>query len=391
MPIALQWREMKTFSYDKSYGRLHVVQDGGHIFVSSSLLPSASASDVEQLFSDSARAMNDAGAVPVHERLFGSVTAASAAVAARARAFGAAGISVDMPFTWVEGKPQSGAGFAGCLLHGIVPDGDLFAPVLVSDNDAVVGRRWRSKRAEYMMLQGVGSTGNAMVSPSDQAAEIFKRADCILRQEGFSFRDVVRTWFYLKDILDWYDAFNRVRSHAYTRFGIMPSPGSHLLLPASTGIEGVGIRGAAAMTDIFLVRPVQGEAPERLLNPSQKEAFQYGSAFSRAVRITEGEVSLIEISGTAAIDETGASLYPDDAEAQVSCTLDKIEALLGGVHATLRDIVSATVFVKHAKVADAFNAAKQRRGLDHFPAVIVRADVCRADLLFEIDAEALVR
>jgi enamine deaminase RidA (YjgF/YER057c/UK114 family) len=96
---------------------------------------------------------------------------------------------------------------------------------------------------------------------------------------------------------------------------------------------------------------------------------------------------LIELSGTAAIDETGKSLYPEDIHAQVECTLDKIETLLDQEGATLEDIRAATVFVKHPQYASVFREIAAARGLENFPGICVVADICRDELLFEMDAE----
>ena len=63
--------------------------------------------------------------------------------------------------------------------------------------------------------------------------------------------------------------------------------------------------------------------------------------------------------------------------------------LLGGVEASLHNIVSATVFVKHPEIAPIFERVLADTGFENFPGVIVHADVCRDDLLFEIDAEAI--
>jgi enamine deaminase RidA (YjgF/YER057c/UK114 family) len=92
----------------------------------------------------------------------------------------------------------------------------------------------------------------------------------------------------------------------------------------------------------------------------------------------------------AVIDETGRSLHPGDAAGQISCTLEKLETLLSGAGATLLDVAAATVFVKTPPVADHFSRIAAERGLDDFPGVPVVADVCRRDLLFEIDAEVLL-
>ena len=133
-------------------------------------------------------------------------------------------------------------------------------------------------------------------------------------------------------------------------------------------------------------------APVRkLTNRGQLDAFRYGAAFSRGAVIQEDNVKLIQVSGTAAIDEHGVSLFRDDIRSQIICTLDKIKTLLDQEGAGLADICAATVFVKRPEYVDVFREIVVDRGLTDLPAVCVVADVCREELLFEIDAEAVVR
>ena len=84
------------------------------------------------------------------------------------------------------------------------------------------------------------------------------------------------------------------------------------------------------------------------------------------------------------------SLHVGDAKSQIECTLDKMDVLLAQVGGTIQDVVSATVFVKQPEMAGIFRQVCRSRGMEDLPAVIVRADICRDELLFEIDAEALV-
>jgi enamine deaminase RidA (YjgF/YER057c/UK114 family) len=105
----------------------------------------------------------------------------------------------------------------------------------------------------------------------------------------------------------------------------------------------------------------------------------------------EDDVKLIQVSGTAAIDEHGVSLHPGDIRSQINCTFDRIETLLGQEGADLRNIAAATVFVKRPEYASIYWAMAADRGLETLPAVCVVADVCREELLFEIDAEAVVK
>ena len=68
----------------------------------------------------------------------------------------------------------------------------------------------------------------------------------------------------------------------------------------------------------------------------------------------------------------------------------KIETLLNQEGADLRNIAAATVFVKSPEYASIFWEMATDRGLADFPAVCIIADVCREEMLFEIDAEAMV-
>jgi len=177
--------------------------------------------------------------------------------------------------------------------------------------------------------------------------------------------------------------------------GIMPGPCYvSPLLPASTGIGADTPSDAAASMDLLAVlgREADETAPVRKLsNRKQLDAFRYGAAFSRGAVMMEDDVKLIQVSGTAAIDEHGISLHRGDICSQINCTFDRIEALLSQEGAGLRNIAAATVFVKRPEDASIYRAMAADRGLETLPAVCVVADVCREELLFEIDAEAVVR
>jgi len=68
-----------------------------------------------------------------------------------------------------------------------------------------------------------------------------------------------------------------------------------------------------------------------------------------------------------------------------------MDSLLRQEGAGLADICAATVFVKRPEYAEVFCEMAAERGLEDFPAVCVVADVCREELLFEIDAAAAVK
>jgi enamine deaminase RidA (YjgF/YER057c/UK114 family) len=344
-------------------------------------------------YGEIARVLHDQGLTIVHERLFGSLQVKPAVMTSRAAAFSARGLPVNGPVTYLQGHPPWGEGFAGVIIQAVA--GLHSAPEVwtIREQGRAVGRGWRRGEATFLLLQdlqGVTSSHNGANSRPLQAERLLQRADRLLRTQGASYRDVVRTWFYLSDILAWYPEFNRARTAMYGRFGILPGQADGpLKLPASTGISGDAATGAACSLDLLAVLgPSDSRPPVRQLrSPAQPEALTYGSAFSRGALIEEPGVSLIQVSGTAAIDAHGRSLYPGDVRAQINCTFHKIAALIGQEGASLADIAGACVFVKRPEHALVYQECAAARALENLPAVIMVADVCRDELLFEMDAE----
>jgi enamine deaminase RidA (YjgF/YER057c/UK114 family) len=371
---------------------LHCTEAGeGQVFLVASVSGEVDvAQAAREVYSRIAEALSRRRMSIVHERIFGSPRAEATVLRERRDALFVEQVPSDGPITYVAADPPWGEGLSGVIIHAVSLDNvdDVWT---IMDGDSPCGRGWRRNGATYLQLQNIqGQTG----SRSDQVRGILKRAEDILIQNGASYKDVARTWFYLSDILDWYPEFNEARNRKYAEFGIMPGPGdTRLLLPASTGIGADAPSGAAASMDLLaVVRSDDTTLPVRkMTNRGQLDAFRYGAAFSRGAVIEENDVKVIEVSGTAAIDEHGVSLYPGDIRSQIICTLDKIKTLLGQEGAGLADICAATVFVKRPEYAEVFRQVAVDQGLADLPAVCVVADVCREELMFEIDAEAVVR
>ncbi len=364
--------------------------DGQAYIVASVLRDEDPATAARKLYCMVAEVLQNRRMTIVHERIFGNLSVKAAVLRERKVALSGRQIPAYGAVTYVEGNPTWGEGFSGVIIHAVSSDGadDVWT---IMDGEAPCGRGWRRSGTTYLLLQNI--QGKAGTRPG-QVRAILARAEGILRRNGASYKDVARTWFYLSGILDWYPEFNKARSEKYGEFGIMPGPGdTRLLLPASTGIGANTASGAAASMDLLAVME-NGDMPSpvrKMTNRKQLDAFRYGAAFSRGAVIEADDVKLIQVSGTAAIDEHGVSLYTGDIRAQINCTLDKIDSLLGQEGADLRNIAAATVFVKRPEYASIFWKMAADRGFADFPAICVVADVCREGLLFEIDAEAAVR
>ena len=128
------------------------------------------------------------------------------------------------------------------------------------------------------------------------------------------------------------------------------------------------------------------------------EAYDYAkpSSFSRGIRVDLGDKSLLMISGTASIDDTGLTRYEGDFRAQLWRTYRNITALLESEGATWHDIVKTTCYLRDIErdykdfneVRTAFFAWL---GLNPLPASVgIQARLCREDLLVEIEALAVV-
>lgn len=377
---------------------LHVTAAGhGQVYLVASIpTPADAAQAAEYSYNRIAHELNQRELHIVHERIFGSLAVEEHVMAAREEALMSGEIPWDGPVNYVQGHPPWGEGLAGVIIHAVScekPGEDIWT---IMDGDLPCGRGWKQNGSTYLVLQdiqGYGDVPDVINTRPFQAWRMIERADSILRKQGASYRDTVRTWFYLSRILDWYREFNDARNAKYDEFGILPDSGNdQLFLPASTGVLGNNPQGTAGTMDLLAIIGPEDSRPfiKNLHNKKQEDAFRYGSAFSRGTLIQDRDVSLIQVSGTAAIDENGASLYPGDIRGQIHCTFDKIETLIAQEGAGLEDICSAMVFVKSPEDAEVFREMAEARGIKGLPAVCVVADVCREELLFEMDAEVVV-
>src|SRR5271157_2441822 len=76
------------------------------------------------------------------------------------------------------------------------------------------------------------------------------------------------------------------------------------------------------------------------------EAPDYGSSFSRGLRLDIGNVVILLISGTASIDERGDTVHVGDFRGQCRRTYHNITGLLESEGATWKDIVRTTCYLR---------------------------------------------
>lgn len=331
----------------------------------------------------------------VSDRIFGSTDFYSALVKARNNVLMENGSDTKLPFTYIEGQPCLGDGIAGLQISAISAEKNN-SITTIFENDTPVGRKWKRNGATFLMLQNLYDNRmdkEQTANREQQACRMFERAQKILKDNSASYHNVVRTWIYLAEILDWYSEFNKVRNTMYHQFGFIPDQAGKfenekIYLPASTGILGTNPFNTSSVMDLFAVIP-EGETGVKISQTSgtkQRSPFNYGSAFSRAMNIHEPDNTTILLSGTASIDRDGKTVFTGDIRSQIIKTFEIVEALIREEGASLNDICTATVFLKKPEDFEIYLKTVDELGLNDIPAVSIVADVCRPDLLFEIDA-----
>ena len=127
------------------------------------------------------------------------------------------------------------------------------------------------------------------------------------------------------------------------------------------------------------------------------EAYDYGSAFSRGMRIDLNGLTILLISGTASIDDQGKTVHVGDLRRQTRRTFDNITGLLAAEGATWKDVVRTTCYLRDIeRDYQAFNEERtafyREQRLNPLPASTgIQAILCRPDLLVEIEAIAMFR
>jgi enamine deaminase RidA (YjgF/YER057c/UK114 family) len=218
----------------------------------------------------------------------------------------------------------------------------------------------------------------------DMTYDMLAQAGHALTDRGLGFKDVVRTWIYVRDIEHNYGLVHQARNRFFEE--------QHLVrLPASTCVEGV-LPGAAAPVgmDLYAVAAKAGVAVQAIASGPMGEASSYGSSFARGSQIVEPDRKTLYISGTASIDASGAVVAAGDIHGQLDCMFDNVQALLARSGMQLRDVVNATAYLKRKDDFRDFLKAAYAYGLTaETPTAVVVADLCRPEWLCEIEVCAV--
>lgn len=225
----------------------------------------------------------------------------------------------------------------------------------------------------------------------DAAYAAYRAALECLQATGYP--HLLRVWNSIPDInrddagLERYRRFNLARFRAFQEAHLPTHTGA----PAATALGTFG----GPLVIQFLAARSPATAIE---NPRQVSAYhypqQYGPRapnFSRAALWRAADGPSLFISGTASIvgHETQ---HRGDVAAQTRETLVNLDAICqqarragAGADWGLNEL-ALKVYVRHARDLDVVRAEMAARGIDAAAALYLHADICRADLLVEIEA-----
>jgi chorismate lyase/3-hydroxybenzoate synthase len=254
------------------------------------------------------------------------------------------------------------------------------------DNDVLFGCITLPE-TDVMPLVG-GVNRSALHAATEQAyREIFAMLDTV------GYGHLVRVWNYLPQInsdshgTERYRQFNNARRQALIACGrdVIDS------VPAACAL---GSKTGSPLVIYFLASRA---APTLVENPRQMSAYDYPPehgprpAFSRASVLHDAAGVMLFVSGTASI-VGHQTVHVGDAAAQTRETLANIDALLGeanrvaGAARLSLDTLAYKVYIRNSADLPIIQA-ELRSALETSARVVyLKADICRQDLLVEIEA-----
>ncbi len=334
----------------------------------------------EEIFSAIADVLDSKSAKIIQERVFGTEEIFDVVSPIREKAYSSFNDGVGP--TWLVAPEGINGKIAGIQVHAL--SGDYPIEILRYEGKACGRIVQLPGSRKYLTLNSISS--EQAEKNTEQTLKMLQKAEAILKQAGTDMFSVARTWMWLKDILTWYDPFNSVRNQFFAERGLI-GEGLTRKMPASTGIGVLASSGVMCAMDLVSVFG-PGNSIEYLdVTDAQKSAHDYGSAFSRATKTTTAAGETVFVSGTASIDDEGNTIHIGDADMQIEATVENIRIALKEANCSDDNIVQAIAYCKTAEIEKLFHSKWSHLSYPHFTVI---TDVCRDDLLFEIEATAMI-
>ena len=271
------------------------------------------------------------------------------------------------------------------------------------------------ERNQMKMIIGAGLSENLVSNCIlQQSTTAFELLQNILSEEKMEFSDIIRQWNYIERITAHADYNNSVSQH-YQIFNDVRSKFYQLAnfengFPAATGI---GMNFGGINIDFIAAKLGSNRSIIGVKNPVQQDAYNYSEAvlaensamsdfckttpkFERAKVLIMPEGKWIFVSGTAAI--TGQlSILENSVEQQAEMTIQNILGLISpdNLHKygiDCRGKVTLNYLRAYIKYKNDIPKVKDicRKYFPQIPIAFVVADICRPELLIEIEGEAVI-
>jgi enamine deaminase RidA (YjgF/YER057c/UK114 family) len=286
------------------------------------------------------------------------------------------------PIMWVDGASFGTYPIAG--LHVLALAGVEVETLRIDGRP--VATLFSDQVARHCLIGDIRPTN--LHAPRDrQAREVFENLALTLEIAQMQPSDLARTWLYLDNLLDWYGDLNRVRTQIFNEWDLFAAG-----VPASTGIGAQNPHGAAMIAGAWATTPHFGyrKTVREVASPLQCPAPKYGSSFARAMEWDAPDHRRLTVSGTASIAPDGTSAHLGNIEAQVDLTMDVVEAILAARGSGFSDVTRATAYIKDPRDAGCLEEWFERTGAPRFPAIATHTQVCRDELLFEIELDTIL-
>ena len=331
------------------------------------------------LVADTARVLQETGIRIISQNVFGFWNRQPDVERAISDVFG----TLAWPITWHAQRGSSVPGRGGIQTWAVA---DVPTTTLCLDG-RVVGTIFEDNWARYCHLAGLAPP-DPFRPRAAQAREVLELMERALRVAGMDFRHVRRTWFHNADIVSWYKEFNQARTSFFAQRQVFGS-----LVPASTAVgrqHADNVGQPALLAEAFAVQAKTDDLRMfDVASPLQHAALEYGSSFSRAVELVAPDHRRLLVSGTASIDRDGRTVHSGDLGAQIAHTFDVVHAILEARGLDWPDVTRAIAYFKRSEDIAAYHASDAGESRPNLPMICVESDICRGDLLFELELDAV--
>jgi len=294
-------------------------------------------------------------------------------------------------------------------IEGLKP-GDL----TFKRNDVVSWLVLQQNSRKMIIAAGLSKNGesNCILQQSIHSFELLQH---ILEEEEMEFSDIIRQWNYIEKITahadynnsssQHYQIFNDVRSKYYQQASFENG------FPAATGI---GMDFGGITIDFIAVKLENKSSIIGVKNPVQRDAYRYSKEvlaenntmsdfcqttpkFERAKAVITPEGKWLFVSGTAAISGE-VSIMANSVEKQTEMTIQNILGLVSMENLQKYGIncgaeVALSYLRAYIKFKRDIPKVKEicRKYFPQIPITFVVADICRPELLVEIEGQAIIR